>query len=228
MVPLALTFVVLVLAAAIAVWSTASGAAVILSMLPSVGLMGLTTALLQGGLFGLAGLCPPIYVQVGRRCRRYACHLDCLQAVNGPAGPPVEPVVKNAWGCFRMYVAQVIVTRSQATSVGQAVAGFGVSVLSFGTIWAAPGLQPGEVRAPADVAWSAFAYFCVSAIVIAASAAGYWVLQHSPFWHHYTSAQQISGHHSITQSHASSIADKGPPSNEHFSQGIIMLRVAEG
>ncbi len=62
--PLALTFLVLVLAAAIALWTSASGGLVIWTMLSSVGLMGATTALLQGGLFGLAGLCPPIYVQV--------------------------------------------------------------------------------------------------------------------------------------------------------------------
>lgn len=63
--PLVLTFIVLVLAAAIALWTSASGGLVIWTMLSSVGLMGATTALLQGGLFGLAGLCPPIYVQVG-------------------------------------------------------------------------------------------------------------------------------------------------------------------
>jgi hypothetical protein len=62
--PLGLTFAVLVLAAIVALWTSASGAAIILTMLPSVGLMGVTTAVLQGGLFGLAGLCPPIYVQV--------------------------------------------------------------------------------------------------------------------------------------------------------------------
>lgn len=61
--PLVLTFLVLVLAAAIALWTGASGALVIWAMLGSVGLMGATTALLQGGLYGLAGLCPPIYVQ---------------------------------------------------------------------------------------------------------------------------------------------------------------------
>ena len=63
MTPLVLTFLVLVLAAAIALWTSASGAVVIWATLFSVGLMGATTALLQGGLFGLAGLCPPIYVQ---------------------------------------------------------------------------------------------------------------------------------------------------------------------
>lgn len=74
MLPLGLTFAVLVLAAIIAAWTSASGAAVILTMLPSIGLMGLTTALLQGGLFGLAGLCPPIYVQVGSAYpRSYVC-----------------------------------------------------------------------------------------------------------------------------------------------------------
>lgn len=61
--PLALTFLVLVLAAAVAMWTSASGVVVIWAMLVSIGLMGATTALLQGGLFGLAGLCPPIYVQ---------------------------------------------------------------------------------------------------------------------------------------------------------------------
>ena len=61
--PLLLTFLVLVLAAAVALWTSASGAAVVWATLISVGLMGATTALLQGGLFGLAGLCPPIYVQ---------------------------------------------------------------------------------------------------------------------------------------------------------------------
>ena len=64
LVPLGLTFAVLVLAAAVAGATSLSGAAVILAMLPSVALMGVTTALIQGGLFGLAGLCPPIYVQV--------------------------------------------------------------------------------------------------------------------------------------------------------------------
>lgn len=63
MTPLVLTFLVLVLAAALALWTSASGALVIWATLLSVGLMGATTALLQGGLFGLAGLCPPIYVQ---------------------------------------------------------------------------------------------------------------------------------------------------------------------
>ena len=65
--PLILTFLVLVLAAALALWTSASGAVVIWATLISVGLMGATTALLQGGLFGLAGLCPPIYVQA-RSC----------------------------------------------------------------------------------------------------------------------------------------------------------------
>jgi hypothetical protein len=67
LVPLALTFAVLALATAVAAATPLSGAAVILTMLPSVALMGVTTAVIQGGLFGLAGLCPPIYVQA--RCR---------------------------------------------------------------------------------------------------------------------------------------------------------------
>lgn len=76
----------------------------------------------------------------------------------------------------------------QATSVGQAVAGFGVSVLSFLTLWAAPGMEPGEVRRPADVAGAATAYFGLSATVMAVSVGGYWWLQHLPFWHFHTRA----------------------------------------
>ena len=71
--PLVLTFLVLVLAAAVAVWTSASGVVVIWAMLVSIGLMGATTALLQGGLFGLAGLCPPIYVQA--RSSHIACRM---------------------------------------------------------------------------------------------------------------------------------------------------------
>jgi hypothetical protein len=71
LVPLVATSVVLLLAAIIAAWTSASGAVVICTILPSVGLMGITTALLQGGLFSLAGLCPPIYVQVSRVCHHY-------------------------------------------------------------------------------------------------------------------------------------------------------------
>ena len=80
----------------------------------------------------------------------------------------------------------------QATSVGQAVAGFAVSVLSFLTTWAALVPEPGEERGPRDVAVTAFAYFGLSAAVVAASMAGYWMLQFVPFWLHYTSSH--SGH----------------------------------
>lgn len=62
--PLGLAFAAMTLAAAVAGWTSASGAAVILTMLPTVALMGATTAVLQSGVFGLAGLCSPIYVQV--------------------------------------------------------------------------------------------------------------------------------------------------------------------
>ena len=79
--PLVLTFLVLVLAAAIALWTGASGALVIWAMLGSVGLMGATTALLQGGLYGLAGLCPPIYVQV--RVSAYSL--------------PLQTIVRSLW-----------------------------------------------------------------------------------------------------------------------------------
>ena len=80
----------------------------------------------------------------------------------------------------------------QATSVGQAVAGFAVSVLSFLTTWAALVPKPGEERGPGDVAATAFAYFGLSAAVVVASMAGYWLLQLIPFWLHYTSSH--SGH----------------------------------
>lgn len=72
--------------------------------------------------------------------------------------------------------------------MGQAVAGAGVSVLAFLTLWAAPGTEPGEVRRPADVARAAFLYFGLSAAVMAASVAGYWWLQRLPFWQYYTRA----------------------------------------
>ena len=82
--PLVLAFLVLVLAAAVAVWTSASGVVVIWAMLVSIGLMGATTALLQGGLFGLAGLCPPIYVQV--RSSHTACRVSQTPAHVHPCG----------------------------------------------------------------------------------------------------------------------------------------------
>ena len=72
--------------------------------------------------------------------------------------------------------------------MGQGVAGFGVSVLSFITIWWAPSPASGEARTPADVAAAACAYFGVSAAVIAAGVAGYWALQRLPFWRHHARA----------------------------------------
>ena len=80
----------------------------------------------------------------------------------------------------------------QATSVGQAVAGFAVSVLSFITTWAALVPESGQERSPADVAVTAFAYFTLSAAVVVASIAGYFLLQYLPFWLHHTSSH--SGH----------------------------------
>ena len=81
----------------------------------------------------------------------------------------------------------------QATSVGQAVAGFAVSVLSFITTWAALVPEPGQERSPADVAVTAFAYFTLSAAVIVASVAGYFLLQYLPFWLHHTSSHSGRG-----------------------------------
>ena len=76
--------------------------------------------------------------------------------------------------------------------MGQAVAGVAVSVLSFCTTWAAPVPEGGQEKGPADVAGTAFAYFGLSAAVIVASGAGYWMLQFLPFWLHHTSSH--SGH----------------------------------
>ena len=76
--------------------------------------------------------------------------------------------------------------------MGQGVAGFGVSVLSFVTIWWAPSSESGEVRTPGDVATAACAYFGVSAAVIAASIAGYWALQRLPLWRHYSRAASMA------------------------------------
>ncbi|CAK0783744.1 hypothetical protein CVIRNUC_006943 [Coccomyxa viridis] len=183
--PLALTFLVLVLAAAIALWTSASGGLVIWTMLSSVGLMGATTALLQGGLFGLAGLCPPIYVQ--------------------------------------------------ATSVGQAVAGFAVSVLSFITTWAALVPEPGQERSPADVAVTAFAYFTLSAAVIVASVAGYFLLQYLPFWLHHTSSHsgRVKKDSEVIQEEGRAVVDGRPaddgqgPSEEGTTvDDVPLLRVA--
>ncbi len=103
MTPLVLTFLVLVLAAALALWTSASGAVVIWATLISVGLMGATTALLQGGLFGLAGLCPPIYVQVVplRQCYPPSCrhrkHHVCMIVI--PLG--THALVKTRGGVTR-------------------------------------------------------------------------------------------------------------------------------
>ncbi len=91
-----------------------------------------------------------------------------------------------------MLLNRICTLALQATSVGQAVAGFAVSVLSFLTTWAALVPEPGEERGPRDVAMTAFAYFGLSAAVVVASMAGYWMLQLIPFWLHYTSSH--SGH----------------------------------
>ena len=80
----------------------------------------------------------------------------------------------------------------QATSVGQAIAGFAVSVLSFITTWAAWVPEPGQERGPGDVAATAAVYFAFSAAVVVASSAGYWMLLYLPFWLHHTSSH--SGH----------------------------------
>ena len=87
--------------------------------------------------------------------------------------------------------------------MGQAVAGFAVSVLSFLTTWAALVPEPGEERGPGDVAVTAFAYFGLSAAVVVASMAGYWLLQLIPFWLHYTSSHSGHGTYPGMKSHLS-------------------------
>lgn len=85
--PLGLALAAMALAAAVAGWTSASGAAVILIMLPTVALMGATTAVLQSGVFALAGLCPPIYVQV------------CLKALEKPLSTRTSS--SSARACLR-------------------------------------------------------------------------------------------------------------------------------
>ena len=101
---------------------------------------------------------------------------------------PQQPITLcTAHSCY------LILSHSlQATSVGQAVAGFAVSVLSFITTWAAWVPEPGQERGPGDVAATAAAYFALSAAVVVASGAGYWMLLYLPFWLHHTSSH--SGH----------------------------------
>ena len=95
--PLVLTFLVLVLSAAIALWTSASGGLVIWTMLSSVGLMGATTALLQGGLFGLAGLCPPIYVQVWAAVPHTECIMMEASGLISSAAGNLDHVCVFSW-----------------------------------------------------------------------------------------------------------------------------------
>lgn len=101
-------------------------------------------------------------------------------------------MVQDGWTSLRYTPELCCLLALQATSVGQAIAGFAVSILSFLTTWAALVPEPGDERSPGDVAVMAFAYFGLSAAVVVASMAGYWLLQHIPFWLHYTSSH--SGH----------------------------------
>lgn len=100
---------------------------------------------------------------------------------------------------YYLSAPEVSMLMLQATSVGQAIAGFAVSVLSFVTTWAALVPEPGEERGATDVANTAFAYFALSAAVIVASGAGYWMLQFLPFWLHHTSSH--SGRSKPQQDH---------------------------
>ncbi len=102
-----LTFLVLLLAAVLALWTGASGALVIWAVLGSVGLMGATTALLQGGLYSLAGLCPPMYVQVHTPASLLPVWIDCSPIVTilEPSKSSMSCVTGNfrgpgsRWGC---------------------------------------------------------------------------------------------------------------------------------
>lgn len=73
-----------------------------------------------------------------------------------------------------------------------AVSGFGVSALSFATVWATPSGGSIAPRTPADVAPAATAYFGVSAALTAAAVGGYIALGFLPYWRHH-SASSLAG-----------------------------------
>ncbi|KAK9819625.1 hypothetical protein WJX72_000372 [[Myrmecia] bisecta] len=68
---------------------------------------------------------------------------------------------------------------TQAVVMGQAIAGLGVSLLSFGSTWATPETE--VTPTPAAVAPAAFAYFVSSAVVLVVAIAGCLVLNRLPF-----------------------------------------------
>lgn len=76
----------------------------------------------------------------------------------------------------------------QAASVGMAVSGFGVSALSFATVWATPSDASMAPRTPAQVAPAATAYFAVSAALTAAAIGAYFALDYLPYWRHHSAA----------------------------------------
>ena len=73
-----------------------------------------------------------------------------------------------------------------------AVSGFGVSALSFATVWVTPSGGSIAPRTPADVAPAATAYFGVSAALTAAAVGGYVALGFLPYWRHH-SASSLAG-----------------------------------
>lgn len=91
---------------------------------------------------------------------------------------------------------------SQAASVGMAVSGFGVSALSFVTVWATPSDASMAPRTPAQVAPAATAYFAVSAALTAAAIGAYFALNYLPYWRHH-SAASLAGTHACTGVHES-------------------------
>ncbi|KAK9838449.1 hypothetical protein WJX81_000010 [Elliptochloris bilobata] len=158
--PLIVAAALLLLEAALAFNSRASGTAIALCTLAITALLGASTALLQGGVYALAACLSPLYVQ--------------------------------------------------AASVGMAVSGFGVSALSFGTVWATPSDASTAPRTPVEVAPTATAYFGVSAALTAAAVGGYAALGFLPYWRHHSAASLTGAKRETAPEPAeSSAADEG-------------------
>lgn len=83
-----------------------------------------------------------------------------------------------------------------------AVSGFGVSALSFATVWATPSGGSIAPRTPADVAPAATAYFGVSAALTAAAVGGYAALGFLPYWRHHSASSLTGTCCSLCSAHA--------------------------
>ena len=83
-----------------------------------------------------------------------------------------------------------------------AVSGFGVSALSFATVWATPSDASMAPRTPAQVAPAATAYFALSAALTAAAIGAYYALDYLPYWQHH-SAASLAGTRACMRVHGS-------------------------